>query len=115
MPVLHACPGCGAAKAGTGRCTRCARPTNQRKNQRTTVKGVYNTARWRTIRARVLERDDNECATPGCYAYANTVDHIEPFTSADDPLAWDEANLQSMCAHHHGQKDATRQARSTHG
>jgi 5-methylcytosine-specific restriction enzyme A len=83
---------------------------NQAKRDRPNWNTVYNTTRWRTLRQRILTRDDNECARPGCYAYANTVDHIEPFAGADDPLAWDEANLQSMCAHHHGQKDATRQA-----
>jgi 5-methylcytosine-specific restriction protein A len=109
MPRLYACPNCGTTKQSPGRCTRCSRPTNHHKNQRTNHTTVYNTTRWRTTRARVLQRNDHQCAM--CGATATTVDHIEPFTGADDPLAWDEWNLQSLCATCHGRKDGVRARR----
>lgn len=105
MPLAYLCAGCGKLRSKPGRCSACMRPANKKKNQRTNARTVYQTVRWRNLRARVLaqEPDCMVCGRP-----ANTVDHIEPFEGAADPLAWDESNLQALCAVHHGQKDAKR-------
>lgn len=102
--IAHACPKCGATVAGKGRCTRCARPENKRKQQRPT--NIYTSRRWRELRLRVLKRDRFTCQE--CGGKANTVDHVKPFTDASDPLAWQTTNLQSLCRRCHGHKDGGR-------
>ena len=99
----HACPHCGTTTTRPGRCLACSRPENQRKNARPTA-SVYQSKRWRQLRAIQLQRYPwCQCMQP-----ATTVDHMRPFTSSSDPLAWDPTNLRSMCARCHGHKDGAR-------
>ena len=51
-----------------------------------------NSAIWKKLRIRILERDDWTCAW--CYKYADTVDHIVPVSKngTDDP-----ENLVASC------------------
>jgi 5-methylcytosine-specific restriction protein A len=106
--IAHACPVCGDSVRGAGRCTKCARPENQRKNTRATYTTVYGTPRWRELRLKILTRDRFTCQE--CGGKANSADHIKPFTDATDPLAWQSSNLQSMCQRCHGRKDGARAA-----
>jgi 5-methylcytosine-specific restriction endonuclease McrA len=72
MPLLHACPNCGTAKVGTGRCTRCTKQHNRQRNQRTKHTEIWNTPAWRQTRALVLTRDDHtctRCGKPGTIAH----------------------------------------------
>lgn len=109
MPLLTICK-CGALVPQTP-CQTCRTRANKQRNQRPNATGVYNTTRWRKVRARVLEANDHQCAH--CGNPATTVDHIQPFTNPDDPLAWDEWNLQPLCTHCHGRKDGTRARNAT--
>lgn len=116
MPVLHACPGCGTAKEDTGRCTRCARPTNKRKQARTNT-AVYQSARWARLKRDFLA-DATECECCGREPTPTdplTLGHIEPFDGPDDPLAWDTMNLMAQLRSCNSREAAQRQARSTHG
>lgn len=99
----HACPLCGTATTKAGRCRDCARPQNQQKNQRNTYSQVYNTTRWRTLRAAVLQRDGYRCTTCGTYP-ANHAGHIRPFRDGDDPNAWLITNITCQCARCNGRE-----------
>lgn len=74
-------------------------------------KNWYNTAEWKRMRERVLERDGNVCqqtgvALIGKYPAPNSavVDHIEPHRG-DRSRFFDERNLQAVSkAYHDGEK-----------
>lgn len=55
--------------------------------------------RWRTVRARVLQRDGWTCQvrSPGCTGTATQVDHIIPL-SIDEAGRYDYDNLRATCA-----------------
>lgn len=103
MTLLRLCT-CGA-KVRTPPCQECRQKsrttTSHRKRQRPNWRLVYNTARWRKLRTSILDRDDHQCqrGLHGCSGVATTVGHVHPFHGPDDPLAWDEANLQAECAY----------------
>lgn len=66
----------------------------------------YNNSRWKSLRKVILAHEplcrickENKRVTP-----ANTIDHIIPITSADDPLFWEESNLQPLCVDCHSEK-----------
>lgn len=61
---------------------------------------MYNTVRWRTLRAEHLRRypDCVRCGEPG-----TSVDHIVPHRG-DEALAYDASNLQTLCARCHAVK-----------
>ncbi len=99
----HACPNCGTTTTRPGRCTKCSRPENQRKNHRPTAQ-VYQSKRWRQLRAKMLQHHQ-WCR---CGQLATTIHHIEPFTGPTDPLAWEPTNLRAMCATCHGHIDGKR-------
>jgi 5-methylcytosine-specific restriction endonuclease McrA len=65
------------------------------------AKPPYNSAAWRAVRKRVLQRDGYECQLKfwGCLGVASAVDHRLPVGSLDprDPALLDEANLQAAC------------------
>jgi 5-methylcytosine-specific restriction endonuclease McrA len=104
--VNHACPACGTTTTSPGRCRSCRRPENQRKNQRPTAT-VYQTKRWRDLRAFVLLRDGYRCQQCGAYP-ANHAGHVVPFTNSADPRAWDTTNVQCQCATCNGREADTR-------
>jgi 5-methylcytosine-specific restriction endonuclease McrA len=72
---------------------------------------VRNTARWRRLRIMILNKHPL-CADPyaihatwGRFEPATEVDHIVPLVE-DLSLAFDEANLQSLCTTCHSKKTA---------
>ena len=54
---------------------------------------------WKTIRRRVLTRDQHHCqiGLPGCTIDATTVDHITPIAFGGE--WYDMANLRAACQH----------------
>jgi 5-methylcytosine-specific restriction endonuclease McrA len=65
---------------------------------------VYNTARWRSVRERVLARDGARCTVSrllggDCSPGPLHVHHIVPVEDGGAP--YDEDNLGTACARHH--------------
>lgn len=105
-PLARICGHCGAL-IPAGQAHRHGTPSEQRKNHRPNATSVYNTSRWRKLRASVLLRDDHTCwcgVHGPSHGVSMTVHHLEPFTGSDDPKAWDAANLVTLCPTHHGQQ-----------
>lgn len=63
---------------------------------------VTATARWRVLRAAILERDNYACRTCGARGRLE-VDHVKPVRS-HPALAWTPANLQALCPGCHARK-----------
>ena len=65
--------------------------------------GVYALARWRKLRAYILDKEPlcRMCAKEGKITPAVLVDHIKPVESPDDDWFYDEDNLQPLCWHCH--------------
>ncbi len=63
-------------------------------DRRTLWRTVYNTRRWRTLRAAQLESQPL-CACCPTTEPATIVHHITPIRAGGDP--WDAANLESLC------------------
>lgn len=64
----------------------------------------YQSAEWKAVRARALQRDLHLCQI--CGDVGNTVDHIQKLKDRPDKkLAMD--NLQTLCASCHARKDKT--------
>jgi hypothetical protein len=68
---------------------------------------------WRRVRAAILAAEPlcRMCAAEGRVTIATEVDHIQPFTSLDDPRRLDPTNLRPLCAPCH----RSRTARQAHG
>jgi len=64
-------------------------------------RAVYDSARWSKLRELVLGAEPI-CSTSGCFRSATELDHVKPIDQGGD--VWDRANLQGLCARHHGQK-----------
>jgi 5-methylcytosine-specific restriction protein A len=66
----------------------------------------YQRALWKRIRAVQLQLEPlcRLCRKDGKLVAAEVVDHIIPFSNDDDPLAYDKANLQSLCKSCHNTK-----------
>lgn len=60
-------------------------------------------ARWKTLRAAVLERDSYACRACGTRRARLEIDHIEPVRNRPD-LAWSPGNLQALCPACHTRK-----------
>lgn len=62
------------------------------------MSGPLSTARWRRLRAAILNRDGHLCQMhgPHCTTTATTVDHIVERAAGGD--MWDETNLRAACA-----------------
>ena len=117
----RACPGCGGIVSG-GRCTKCRSQKRQGKDvDRLSAddRGYswkwrnYSTA-WRDRHPFCGERADGKlsaehslCAAEDRAVPPAVTDHIVPVRGADDPLFWDPANHQSLCAACHNRKTAT--------
>lgn len=67
---------------------------------------VYNTNRWRKLRAIVLKSSPIciICEKKNRYTSANVVDHIKPINKGG--YAWEMSNLQALCAPCHNSKSA---------
>ncbi len=65
--------------------------------KRTTSSSITNTAAWKKLRRKILERDRHQCQIRGpyCTGHATQVDHIINTASGGAPL--DEGNAQSVC------------------
>jgi len=82
---------------------RCQRHAKQRERQTHRNKKIYNTKRWQVLRRSVLFNHPL-CE---CGEIATDVDHVVPMHQGGDP--WSRANLQTLCAHCHGQKTSQEQ------
>ena len=68
---------------------------------------IYNTNRWRKLRAMILKANPIcvMCEKKNKYITANVVDHIKPINKGG--YAWEMSNLQALCTHCHNSKSAT--------
>jgi 5-methylcytosine-specific restriction enzyme A len=66
----------------------------------------YSSRAWQRLRRLVLTKQPLcvECLSAGQYVPATVCDHIVAIQ--DGGAAWDESNLQGLCAHHHDAKSA---------
>lgn len=60
---------------------------------------------WRSVRARILQRDDHRCQIrgPGCSTVADQVDHILPVSMGGE--YFEEDNLRAACRHCNNQRN----------
>lgn len=65
-------------------------------------KRITDSKRWKALRWTALRRDGFKCVQCGARGRLE-VDHIEPVRDRPD-LAWDLANLQSLCPADHSRK-----------
>ncbi|NUR54134.1 MAG: HNH endonuclease [Acidobacteria bacterium] len=112
MPTapLRPCGGSPSCRAlvANGRCPACARKREQLRGSRH-ARG-YDAA-WVRLRAAFLANPDNRhcvwCAAEGRTTPTTEVDHVDPFTSYDDPRRLDRNNLQALCGLCHRRKTAS--------
>ena len=106
-------PGCARAAAEGGLyCAEHAERAERRRAERATLfKGtrrrassgynsLYRSKRWRELRLRFLA--EHPCCA-SCGGIATAVDHVVPHRG-DEPLFWDEGNLQALCQACHSAK-----------
>ena len=60
----------------------------------------YKSKKWRALKESFLNKN------PLCKNFAEHVDHIKRIESEDDPLFYDESNLQALCKRCHSRKTA---------
>jgi 5-methylcytosine-specific restriction endonuclease McrA len=65
---------------------------------------INKSRRWQGLRLAAKRRDGFRCVQCGA-RHRLEVDHVKPVRSHPQ-LAWDLANLQTLCAWHHAQKTA---------
>jgi 5-methylcytosine-specific restriction endonuclease McrA len=104
--MRHACAKCGDATTRRGSCAKCAKPESARKRAHPNWAGVYGTARWRELSAKILKRDHHTCQV--CGQPAQTAGHTEPFNGPDDPKAWAEPGIRAECRRCNGREGAKR-------
>jgi 5-methylcytosine-specific restriction endonuclease McrA len=108
-PML--CAACGTRRKATT--TPRKRTHEERRTspdalaRRAQARSFYSSARWRRVRDQVRERD-GECLDCGTTSDL-TVDHAIPRTIAPE-LAYEPANLRTLCRRCHGRKDGARAA-----
>ncbi len=126
VPELAICLDCGAMTAapasGPMLCAACGtrrkatttprkrtheerRSSPEALERRATARRFYSSAIWRRVRDQVRERD-GECLTCGATSDL-TVDHVIPRAIAPE-LAYEPANLRTLCRSCHGRKDGAR-------
>ena len=68
--------------------------------------GAYCRTRWLKLRAHILDKEPLcvDCKKEGKVTPATVVDHIKAIDGEDDPLFYDEHNLQSLCDKCHRKK-----------
>lgn len=109
MPVLYLCKakGCGNVIEKRGYCEEHKHldvPFVFKENRpQQDHSKMYQTARWKKLRAFILDRDEHRCAV--CGGHATIVDHIQPH-EGNEELFYDENNLQLLCRSCHGTKTA---------
>jgi len=69
-------------------------------------RSIYNSTRWRKLRAIVLKRQPicTMCQAKHRYTTANVVDHVLPINKGG--FAWELSNLQALCTPCHNSKSA---------
>lgn len=70
----------------------------------TSIRDLYFTPQWRTLRRRVL-REEPICRTRLCGQRSAVVDHVRPHRG-DLTLFFDRTNLAGMCKQCHDRKTA---------
>lgn len=93
------------------------RERTQQRDTSNAWRAWYKTARWRKLRAKVLERDLFTCQRTGALLtgrypspHSAVVDHVKPHRG-DPELFWDEENLQAVSkAYHDSVKQAEEQS-----
>jgi 5-methylcytosine-specific restriction enzyme A len=120
---LRPCPASGCSALVTkGRCPDHTRAQDRRQSEtwRHTrgasgnVIDIYQSPRWRALRARVLREANHLCQCEECAMrtfprlpdVADTVDHRVPHRG-DMALFWDRNNLRAMSTAHHSRKTAS--------
>ena len=95
------------------RCPLCSKASYQAQDQLrgSAASRGYNAA-WRRLRLRILADEPlcRFCAEEGKVTTAVDVDHIQAFTSMDDPRRLDPSNLRPLCRSHHSARTARDQA-----
>ncbi|WP_197714428.1 HNH endonuclease [Altererythrobacter sp. B11] len=71
---------------------------------------VYRTMRWKTLRALAKRRDGWACVQCGARGARLDADHIKPIRTHPH-LAFDLANLQTLCIGCHSQKTSREKTR----
>ena len=68
--------------------------------------GAYSRTKWIKLRNYVLDKDPLciMCKAKGIIKSGEVVDHIKAIDGEDDPLFYDEDNLQVLCKFHHSSK-----------
>lgn len=94
-PLLKVCA-CGELTSFTP-CPTCSAKKNQQRNTRPKAKAIWQTPRWRRVRAQVLANAEGQCES--CGRRATTVHHA---TGYDDPF--DPAGMVALCHTCHGKK-----------
>ena len=105
QPARRFCatPGCGIVVA-RGHC-QVHTLMRERLRPNIDVRQLYQTPRWRYLRAEVLQDEPlcRVCRAEGRVEPATDVDHVVPHRG-DLPLFWDRANLQPLCHACHSAK-----------
>ncbi|WP_407941301.1 HNH endonuclease [Nonomuraea cypriaca] len=84
-----------------GRCA--AHPPAANRYRPNKPRGPYGTAEFKRNRLIVLDAAGWTCVVRGCGAYADTADHITPWTKGGSSAV---ENLQAMCRpHNSGKRD----------
>ena len=66
----------------------------------------YKSKKWRAFRKQFLDKNPLCKNFNECHSFAEHVDHIKRVESEDDPLFYDERNLQALCKRCHSRKTA---------
>lgn len=66
----------------------------------------YKSKKWRVFRKQFLDKNPLCKNFDECHSFAEHVDHIKRVESEDDPLFYDESNLQALCKRCHSRKTA---------
>ena len=88
---------------GGGRCTQCREARTELAKTHTGGR-VYDTARWKHLRQRVLREEPycRACLKRGFHKPARQIDHVVGLREGGDP--YDRANVQPLCDMCHGAK-----------
>ena len=98
------CAKCGKDYLGTADSKYCSAACRRRADiARKPWRALYNTAKWRELRAEVL--NDNDYCCDECGARATVADHRKPH-KGDKTLFYDKSNLQALCYSCHNRKSA---------
>lgn len=97
MPTLKRIAGPKYPKAETG---------GKNQGRKSLNREVYDTVRWRKLRASVLAENPRcvDCYKQGVLTLATVADHDTPINQGGDP--WDRSNIVGRCVRCHNRKSA---------